>query len=468
MKIANSSNNIPQAFFSLAEAHPGKSVFSQAVADSAHASSEQPRKWAATSYEDAEMRIRQLAAFLREKGVGKGDTVAIVSASRPEWMYADLAILSLGAVCVSVYHSLPADDIAYILFDSGADFVFVENEEQLEKIRQLQSEEQDIPATEDREGQRVQISLRAAVSFEQVEEDAFVTTLQSIYENQSEQAQLPETIRELTREDLASIVYTSGTTGPPKGVLQTHGNHLANVRQAFESKMCNNRDSLALFLPLAHSFARLMGYVGFLTQVELRFPAVVDKKSSRLDPESVSKDIREGSATINPVVPRLLEKMRDGVNAKAEGSGFGSKLLSLCLWAAKERYDALKKGQTPGLDVRLAYAATGFLREKIRKKLFGDTFNFCVSGGAKLNLSVNEYFDALGIPIIQGYGLTETCVATNVDRMNRRKLDSVGPVLSDDIEIKLEEDGEILFRGPNVCQGLSQSPDSHEQVLGQR
>ncbi|MCB0319920.1 MAG: long-chain fatty acid--CoA ligase, partial [Bdellovibrionales bacterium] len=257
-----------------------------------------------------------------------------------------------------------------------------------------------------------------------------------------------EQYRTLTREDLAALVYTSGTTGPPKGVMQTHGNHLANVRQAYECRLVEANSRLIVFLPLAHAFAKLMGYLGFLGPAKILFPAIKDKRTSKLDPDSTTKDIREGNAHIVPVVPRLLEKMQSGIQAKARSGGLQGMLVGATLQSAERVYAG-------NADVynSILYSITAFMRAGIRKKLFGENFQYCISGGAKLNPQVARFFDSLGIEVLEGYGLTETCVATNVNRSGNKKIGSVGPVLAPDIECRIDQDGEILFRGPNIAKG---------------
>lgn len=462
VQIATDAKNIADAFHTLANTAPNEVVYSQALASENDYLSDIPRKWQETRFKEVQGYVNAISHFLLEQGLTAGGKVAIVSGTRPEWMWADLGILSCGGVSVSVYQSLLPDDIAYILYDSDSKFVVAENQEQVDKLLEIVSKSWDIPATEDRGATSSNISLQKIIAIEDVDSHELVVQLSTILENKD--ATIPEATTTLTRDDVASLVYTSGTTGPPKGVIQSHGNHLANVRQAYDSDLLVEENSLALFLPLAHAFAKLMGYLGFLTLAQLRFPAIVDRKSSKLIPASVTKDIREGSAHIDPLVPRLLEKMRDGIIAKAAAPGLSGKLISLTLWAARENYQASKADTSPGFLAQLAYGLTGGLRKKIRLKLFGPHFKFCVSGGAKLPIAVAEFFTGLGIDIIEGYGLTETCVAANVGRLKNNKIGSVGPVLSDDIQMKIAEDGEILFKGPNIALGYHNRPTATKQA----
>ncbi|MCB0324357.1 MAG: AMP-binding protein [Bdellovibrionales bacterium] len=442
---------IPTTFFQIAERMPEALVYKQAVAEAGDTSSDVPRRWRSVNFRTVEQHVNALAGALQRAGVTQGTKVAIVSQTRPEWMEADLAILALGAISVSVYQSLPADDIAYILFDSGADVVFAENQEQFDKLIELTSRAIRMPATEERPESLTQVVLRKILTFEPVAPHPLAESYDQIVSNTT--APRPNQYETVAVDELAALVYTSGTTGPPKGVMQSHRNHLANVRQAFECGLVDNSSSICLFLPLAHAFAKLMGYIGFLTPVVVHFPGIIDRTSSGLNPASTTKDIRESDAQIFPVVPRLLEKMRDGVLAARNTPGLKGKLVRLTLWSANQVFEAQKNGRSASVGARLAFAATGSLRKKLQRRLFGNSFHFVVSGGAKLPLEVAEFFTSLGIPILEGYGLTETCVATNIARMGKTPLGSVGPVLAPDIELRIEEDGEILFRGPNIALG---------------
>ncbi|RMG39397.1 MAG: long-chain fatty acid--CoA ligase [Candidatus Dadabacteria bacterium] len=447
----DSFNSLAEAFYNAAEKYPEREVYSQAIID-AEDSPDRPRSWRSVNFQSVKNTVDSVGLYLKKIGLERGDKVAILSATRPEWMEADLAILACGGVSVSVYQSLPAEDVGYILFDSESRVVFAENQEQVDKLIWLLNNNCPIAATEEREATEARIDLLKIISFEQAGGDERVVCWKDILaEYAGNKGFVWE--EDLRRDDLAALVYTSGTTGPPKGVMQTHGNHLANVRQAFQCSLVDDPDSIMLFLPLAHSFAKLMGYIGFLSPVRLKFPGIPDRTNSKLNPDSTTKDIREGSARIVPVVPRLLEKMQSGVLAKTQGGGLAGRLLGASINAAQAVYAARNGTGRARLIDKGVYTLTAGLRKKIKEKLFGPHFRYCISGGAKLSPDVARFFDALGIEILEGYGLTETCVATNVNRLGRKKIGTVGPVLAPDIEMRIASDGEILFRGPNVAMG---------------
>jgi len=452
--------SLPQAFFDLASRKPEAIAYSQPLIDKQDSGRRRRRR--EVTFREVKERVQKIAAYLKDHGFQRGEKAAIISSTRPEWMEADLAVLSAGGIVVSLYPTLVSDEIGYLLYDSDARFVFAENEEQLAKLFELMSRECLIPAVENRPATSVELKFTKIITFEKTKPHALVASLDEVlYERPAE---LPQALYSLSLDDVANIVYTSGTTGPPKGVLQTHGNHLANIRQARQAGMCRPDSALALFLPLAHSFAKLMGYAGFTSGVRLEFPAVADRSSSRPVLESIMRDLREGKAEIVPLVPRILEKMREAVIKRSRERGLGNFILRLTLWAARKRYKALKKREPVSLTVGAAFWLTRYWRREIKANLFGRRFRYAISGGAKLAAHVQEFFIALGIEVLEGYGSTETCVATNVNRSGAIKIGTVGPVLAPDIEMKIAPDGEILFRGPNVAVGYHNRPQAGKEA----
>lgn len=449
----NTANSIPEAFYALAEREPGRVFLSQAVhEESTSHSAHQPRARRLYSFWDVRKSVNALAHFLITLGLRQGDRVAILSNSRPEWIQADLAILAAGGVVVTVYQSLKSHEIGYILFDSETSIVFAENQEQVDKVIALTQSPYHVQGTEERAATETTLVLRKVIAIEEVRPHPLVTQFADIVAKESVTDPVAH-FQGVKRGDMATIVYTSGTTGAPKGVVQTHGNHLSNVRQAFEADIYKPEFSIMLFLPLAHSFAKLMEYIGATTGVELKFPAVICARSSKLDPESITRDIQEADAEIVPVVPRILEKMHAVLLRRSHGSSFMARLMGATLQSAEQVYRARIEGKGAPIMARILYAITGFMRSLIRKRLFGRKFRNGISGGAKLNPEVNHFFESIGISILQGYGLTETCVATNVNRGDANRIGTVGPVLSSDIEMKIEADGEICYRGPNIAVG---------------
>ena len=438
--------NIPAAFLDYASKAPDQTAYRQVTADGVGIS--------ARSYSEMSLRVGRLARFLNEHGIILGSRVAIISNTRPEWMEADLAILMCGGAVVSVYQSLTPSDIGYILFDSGAEVAFVENEEQLQKLLTLEKNDTFIPKTDARVETRVRITLKTIVTFEETTGYRNVIALKDILSSSSEPLRAP--VGTLSENTLASLVYTSGTTGAPKGVIQTHGNHLANVRQARSAEIYTEESTIFLFLPLAHSFAKLMGYIAFTRGVKLIFPSISSPRSSKPDPVRTMRDLALGSAKVLPIVPRILEKIKEGIQKRASKPGLAGTLLSLTLSNAERCY----KNPSPSFADSLVFYLLTPLRKKIKKSIFGEHFLYAISGGAKLPVTIARFFDALQIEVLEGYGLTETCVATNVNRVGRKKIGSVGPVLASDIEVRITDEGEILFRGPNIAKGYLERPEA--------
>lgn len=447
--------SIASAFFSRAQAEPDRILYSQFVRTDSHT---EQFNLETRTYAESALRVKALAVFFRKVGVKPGDSVAILSATRPEWIEADMAILSIGAVSVSLYASLIDSEIAYLLYDSRAQVVVVENSEQLEKVLTVIEKENLIPATEDRPALHQKVLVRQIVSFEATMQHSMVTPLNEIFEEGLTQAASQfdaAWFENIKSQDLASIVYTSGTTGPQKGVIQSHGNHLANVRQAKQGKMYSENSKIFLLLPLAHSFAKLMAYIGLVEGVHLQFPSISDTKSSRANQRRMLLDLSQCECSVIPLVPRILEKMKEGIEFQASRTGLKALLLRLTLFGARRtRNSVLYPLQM------LVFAITGFMRRTIRRKLFGNKFWYVISGGAKLPPEVNLFFDGLEIEVLEGYGLTETCVATNCNPPGGKRVGTVGPLLAEDIELKFAPDGEILFRGPNVSTGYLNQPSA--------
>lgn len=464
IEFLNQCSSLPEAFFRISKSYPEREVYRQSAIDPIEDCEEVPRSWSGRCYLEVRSRVIALGSYLLGVGMSQGDRVAILSYTRPEWMEADIAVLSAGGVSVSIYQSLTALDIGYILFDSEASIVFAENQEQVDKLLSLHKRSFVIPATEERPSGEVTIHIKQIITFERTTAHPLVVFIGDLLAAARDAEDLlQERIKRIQRSDLAALVYTSGTTGAPKGVMQTHENHLANVRQVFEASLVHDDNSIFLLLPLAHSFAKLMGYIGFITPVVLLFPGVADRQSSKANPNSVTKDLREAGAQIVPVVPRLLEKMQAVINGKAKGSSIASTILRLALQSGSVISSSKAAGKPPPVLTLFLYALTGFVRRKIRRRLFGEHFLFGISGGAKLPIETGRFFQSIGADIYEGYGLTETCVATNVCRPGKQRLGTVGPVLTADIQLKLESDGEICFRGPNVTSGYWKRPTATAQ-----
>jgi long-chain acyl-CoA synthetase len=413
--------------------------------------------WISRSRSEVKERVFTISHGLKKLGVNQGAKVAILSNTRPEWCEFDLAIQCLGAVTVSLYPSLQIKEITFILSDAQVGWVIVENQEQLNKVQE---------AYKNSAGETPSV-----ITIESVVSTMPVITLDSLLNSSncnntssspsylSSSLESPQT----TRADLASIVYTSGTTGIPKGVMQSHGNHLSNVRQAVQSGICTANDNIFLFLPLAHSFARLMHYIGTSTLAPLSFPSVTDHQKSVLNLSIIAKELQAANPVFVPAVPRLFEKIRESILTRANERTIKGLLLKKSLQAASEHLTAKEQGKAPTLINEIWYQGTRPIRASIQRMLFGKEFRHAISGGAKLSVDVLRFFEALDILILEGYGLTETCVATHVNLPNRRRIGTVGPPLPD-VDTKIGPDNEVWIRGPNIALGYYNREEETKKV----
>ena len=405
--------------------------------------------WKTLTWREMGDAVRELALGLIALGRQHGDAVALLSASRAEWVQADFAIFSAGCVTVPVYPTYPPDLIAYVVNDSSARTIIVEDGAQLAKV--LEAREK-MPALQ---------HIVVMSGYEATQPPKMVHTWQMLRRlgreaSAAHVSTLAERIAAVKAGDLASIVYTSGTTGPPKGVMQTHGNHIAAQRNSESAAPCEEGWIHLLFLPLAHSFARLESFLGVYRGLCTAFAENLEK---------VGDNLKEVRPHFICSVPRVFEKVYAKILAGVEaGPPTKKKIFHWAIGVGREVSRHQQRGQPlpPMLKVKRALAHK-LVFSKLHAAL-GGRLQWAISGGAPLSRDIAEFFHAAGILILEGYGLTETCPAATFNRPTRFKFGSVGQAL-DNVEVKIAGDGEILIRGGNVAKGYLKQPEATAEVF---
>ena len=403
--------------------------------------------WVRISASEFVGRVRQVALGLVELGMHRGDRIALISENRAEWSIVDFAILSVGAITVPIYTTQAVDQIEFILKDSGARALFIsggrvlkharrgfEGSDQLENVIVFDSESAH--------------GLERAITLESIEARG------AAIEQDDPQA-FERLIARGSADDLATIIYTSGTTGEPKGVMLTHDNFIANVRSITTGLPISPTDVSLSVLPLSHIFERTVFYVFCYVGVSVNYAASF---------EYVGEYLREVRPTIMTAVPRLFEKVYHRIIKKGmSAGGVKSKIFERSL-AVSQRYGELKYG---GKRIPVSLKARHVLADRLvfRKwrEGIGGRLRYFVSGGAPLSPTLSYAFLGAGIQILQGYGMTETCIVC-ANRPDDNCVGSIGKPFAG-IEVAIAEDGEMLVRGPNVMRGYYGQPESTLAVM---
>lgn len=390
----------------------------------------QAGRWTPISSRDLYQRVAAVARSLAGWGIGRGDRIAILAENRPEWAIADFATLLLGAVDVPVYPTLTQEQTLCILQDSGVRLAFVSTADQLDKVLALQH----------------RTAIERIVVMDEIV-DASAIPMRRLMESgtSDRDSELDERARAVGPDDLATIVYTSGTTGIPKGVMLTHGNLYANLFYA-EGYFGLGPGQVGIsFLPLSHVTARHLDYVLFHCGVTIAYcPAI----------PLMAEYLKEVRPTVFVGVPRVYEKLRDKVRQQTAGR-FKRKIYDWALRVGAANRDGVLIGNRPrSLEWSLADA---LVYSKVRQAMGGRVQVF-VSGGAPLGRDLAGWFADLGIRIHEGYGLTETSPVIAINSPNAHRIGSVGKVLAN-VECRIADDGEILVRGPSVFQGYWNKPE---------
>jgi long-chain acyl-CoA synthetase len=375
---------------------------------------EQEDGWREVSWTEAAERVEALGRALRARGVGHGAAVAVVARTRLEWLLLDWAIMSIGAVVVGLYPSNTASECRYILEHCDAALVFVENDEQHGKV--------------------ASVFGGPIVRFAEIAQ----------FEDEGRAYDGPPA-SPVSEDDVATLIYTSGTTGPPKGVILTHRNLVTAASRA--TSATDEDDIVLLFLPMAHSFARIAHQGSAFNGATVALVSDVAR---------VPEALQRTKPTFLPAVPRVYEKIHASTLGEIERAGGVKRALGL--WALRIGARASNADRPSPLLRAQARIADKLVFAKVKEKL-GGRLRLGVSGAAPLGLDVLEFFNSMGILVIEGYGLTETSSSLSVNEQEDYRLGTVGRAV-EGCEVKFDEDGEILVKSPSVFAGYYKDPDA--------
>lgn len=403
-------------------------------------------KWVGITYKELRETVRNFAMGLLALGVKRNDMVGIISENRPEWVFCDLAILSIGAVDVPMYPSSTSNTIEYIMNDSECKAVIVSNKLQLTKVQKIEKNVKSLKhiiILNEKDAEEGIYTFKSVVDLGRKESDKFDSVLN-------------EEMSKANPEDLATLIYTSGTTGEPKGVMLTHNNFVSNVKAVLQIIPADHNDIFLSFLPLSHSFERMAGYyTAFSAGCLIAYAQSID---------TVAKDLQEVKPTVMTSVPRLFERIHSRVLKNVDNSPPAKQKIFYWALEVGKKYQAAKKEKKLNPILTAKYKlAEKLVFNKIRAAT-GGRLRFFVSGGAALPQEIGEFFESMGILIIEGYGLTESSPVITCNRLDDYKFGSVGKPIPG-VEVKIAEDGEILARGPNIMKGYYKNKKATEETV---
>jgi len=407
-------------------------------------------RWETLTWDDLDRLTDQLAHGLLSLGISPGDRVALMSRSCLQWVLADLAILKAAACTVTVHSNAVEEHVRHILADSGAVVVFAEDEKYAETIRRI---------SEDTQIKQIILMGGPARSPGEIRWEELLAA------GRVHQAEFPGSLssrtRELFKDSLASIVYTAGTTGLPKGAMLTHDNFVFEAQALFEvmGGVLTAEDIHLLCLPLSHVLARII----VLASVSVGYCTAF---STGL--EMLEREFGEVRPSFVAVVPGILERIHTSILKELEGRGWLSRTVFKWAYGIGEQAASqrgARQPMSPILNLRHLVSQSLVIGPAIKER-FGGRLKFFVCGGAALSTDIAEFLDALGILVLEGYGLTENVGAANVNRPDRYRFGTVGPPIPG-IEERIADDGEILIRGRNVMSGYYQQAEASREVLDQ-
>ncbi|MGB9304298.1 MAG: long-chain fatty acid--CoA ligase [Mycobacterium sp.] len=435
-KIENRAPSVARMFLDRITATPHAEAFRYPQEDS----------WESVTWQQVGERVCNIAAGLISLGIATEDRVALASSTRYEWVLVDFAVMCAGAATTTVYPTTNAGDVAYIVANSGSRVVVAENQSQLDKLREHRAELPDV---------------RRVVIIDGNGDGDWVITLGEL-EQLGKQllADSPDAVKERVRTvgpgNLASLIYTSGTTGRPKGVRLTHGAWTYTAAAIDALNILGPDDLNFLWLPLAHAFGKVM----LALPLQIGFPTAIDGRVER-----IIDNLAIVRPTIMGAAPRIFEKAHARIqHMVAEQGGLRKKVFDWSIGVGLKVSAARQAGNRPSLASSLAYKVADRMVFSTIRERFGGRLRFFVSAAAALDRDVAQWFDAVGIVVLEGYGLTETSAASFINRPNAYRFGTVGwPVPATDV--KIADDGEILLKGPGLMTAYHDLPDATAEAL---
>jgi long-chain acyl-CoA synthetase len=402
--------------------------------------------WQSIAWGETARRVKLLARGLRALGIGKGDRVVLVSENRPEWLIADLAVMTAGAITVPAFTTNTVADHRHILTHSGAKAAIVSSRQIAKRL---------LPAAAGASDLKTLISIEP-LDLTQTQAFRTLSWAEAMELGGKSPDEVAATVAGLTREEVSCFIYTSGTGGTPKGVMLTHGSIMANCEGAYDLLLAFDlgEEAFLSFLPLSHSYEHTAGqFLPIALGAELYYAEGV---------ETLASNMVEVRPTIMTAVPRLYESMHQRIMRGVEKmSGMQKWLFLKAVELGRKDYE--QPGSLNPWERILNWVCERTVREKVRAR-FGGRLKAMVSGGAALNYEVGVFFLALGVRLLQGYGQTEASPVISANPPGRIKLKTVGPALKD-VEVKIAEDGEILVRGECVMKGYWRDPESTARTV---
>jgi long-chain acyl-CoA synthetase len=395
-------------------------------------------EWVDVTYAQLAEKVKHVALGLIDMGIQPGDKISILSNTRPEWTYACFGTLGAGATCVSIYQTNSPEECHYVLHHSESRAVFVEDQEQLAKIREVEA---DLPDLEMVFVMEPSGDIGDAVSMDDL----------CARGTRRPDSDYEERVNAVGDDDMCLYIYTSGTTGPPKGCLLTHGNYRKVTNMAEVEGVFQDDDLVYLFLPLAHAFALLIQFVTF----DLGGSIAYWEK----DPQKIIPNLLEVKPTYFPSVPRIFEK----IYTLANSAGDPAEIKAAVELGFKVR-QMQEKGEPVPAELQAAFEEADQKLYVNVRNLFGGRIRQCVTGAAPIAKEILEFFYACGVPVFEGYGMTETSTVASANRADAFRFGSVGKPLPG-MEVKIADDGEVLLRGPNIFQGYFKNEKATSETL---